>query len=52
MLARQDQEVDRGLGRDVRDGDALAVLVDSLGGDSSGNDVAEKASARGGLQWL
>ena len=43
VLAGNHEEVRRRLGVDVKESDALVVLVDGLGGDGSIDDLAEGA---------
>src|SRR5699024_3738319 len=43
VLPRHHQQVDRGLRAEVLEGDHLFVLVDALGGDLAGDDLAEDA---------
>ena len=43
VLARDNQHMDRGVGMNVGEGDALLVLVDASGGDASVDDLAEEA---------
>jgi hypothetical protein len=41
-LSRNDQDVHRGLGIDVSEGDAVVVLVDEVGGNLSRDDLLEE----------
>ncbi len=43
VLSRNDQDVNRRLGRDVPEGQDVVILVDHIGWDLSGGDAAEEA---------